>query len=115
MRREVIAAGIVGMAILDYALVTYHFAAQHFGALSLYRARAERAGCAHTRGLDRMFALGVGGALVFLADILAGSVAYQDLWIDRWFFPAWLASKQGGIREAAMLAVLVATALLAAL
>ena len=34
---------VVGMAILDYALVTYHFAAQHFGALSLYRTRAERA------------------------------------------------------------------------
>ena len=92
---------VVGMAILDYALVTYHFAAQHFGALSLYRTRAERAGCAHTRRLDRIFALGVGGALVFLADILAGSVAYQDLWIDRWLIPAWLASKQEGIREAA--------------
>ena len=103
---------VVGMAILDYALVTYHFAAQHFGALSLYRTRAERAGCAHTRRLDRIFALGVGGALVFFADILAGSVAYQDLWIDRWLIPAWLASQQGGIREAAMLVLLVATALM---
>ncbi|MFI5073225.1 MAG: hypothetical protein ACHP8A_20340, partial [Terriglobales bacterium] len=103
---------VAGMAILDYALVTYHFAAQHFGALSLYRTRAERAGCAHTRSLDRIFALVVGGAIVFLADILAGSVAYQDLWIDRWLFPAWLASKQGGIREAALLVLLVATALM---
>ena len=50
-----------------------------------------------------------GGAFVFLADILAGSVAYQDLWIDRWLIPTWLASKQGGIREAAMLVLLVAT------
>jgi len=103
---------VVGMAILDYALVTYHFAAQHFGALSLYRTRAERAGCAHTRRLDRIFALVVGGALVFLADILAGSVAYQDLWIDRWLIPAWFASKQSGIREAAVLVLLVATALM---
>src|SRR4051794_37035159 len=71
---------VVGMAIVDYAFVTYHFAAQHFGALSLYRTRAERAGCAYTRRLDRIYALGVGGALVFLADILAGSVAYQDVW-----------------------------------
>jgi hypothetical protein len=102
----------VGMAILDYALVTYHFAAQHFGALSLYRTRAERAGCELTRRVDRIFALGVGGALVFLADILAGSVAYQNLWIDRWLIPAWLASKQGEIREAAMLVLLVATALM---
>jgi hypothetical protein len=103
---------VVGMAILDYALVTYHFAAQHFGALSLYRTRAERARCAHTRRHDRIFALGVGGALVFLADILAGSVAYQDLWIDRWLVPAWLASNQGAIREAAMLVLFVATALM---
>jgi len=103
---------VVGMAILDYALVTYHFAAQHFGALSLYRTRAERAGCAHTRRLDRIFALGVGGALVFLADILAGSAAYQDLWIDHWRIPAWIASQQGGIREAALLALLVATTLM---
>jgi hypothetical protein len=59
-----------------------------------------------------MFALGVGGAMVFLADILAGSVAFQNMWIDGWLVPAWLASKQGGIREAAMLAVLAATALM---
>jgi len=103
---------IVGMAILDYALVTYHFAAQHFGALSLYRTRAERARCVQTRRLDRFFALAVGGALVFLADILAGSVAYQNLWVDRWLIPAWLASNQEGIREAAMLVLFVATALM---
>jgi hypothetical protein len=101
------------MAILDYALVTYHFAAQHFGALSLYRMRAERAG-AYTRRLDRIFALGVGGALVFLADILAGSAAYQDLWIDRWLVPAWLASKQGAIREVALLVLFVAAAVMLA-
>jgi hypothetical protein len=103
---------VVGMAILDYALVTYHFAAQHFGALSLYRMRAERAGCACTRRLDRLFALGVGGAFVFLADILAGSVAYQNLWIDRWLIPAWFVSNQGEIREVAILSLLVATALM---
>jgi hypothetical protein len=102
----------VGMAIFDYALVTYHFAAQHFGALSLYRTRAERAGCELTRRVDRIFALGVGGALVFLSDILAGSVAYQNLWIGRWLIPAWLTSKQAEIREAAMLVLLVATALM---
>ena len=103
---------VVGMAILDYALVTYHFASQHFGALSLYRARADRAGCAHTRRLDRFFALGVGGVLVFLADILAGAVAYQDMWLDRWLVPAWLVSNQEGVRGGAMLALLGATALM---
>jgi hypothetical protein len=103
---------VVGLAILDYAMVTYHFAAQHFGALSLYRARAEAAGSANARRLDRMFALGVGGALVFFADILSGSVAYQDVWIDRWSISAWLASQQGGIRAAALLALLLATTLM---
>lgn len=102
----------VGMAILDYAFVTYHFATQHFGALSLYRTRAERARCAQTRRLDRIFALGVGGGLVFLSDVLAGSAAYQDRWIDRWLIPAWLESNQGIIRAVALLALFVATALM---
>ena len=101
---------LVGLAILDYALVTYHFAAQHFGALSLYRARAGRGRCAHTRRMDRLFALGVGGVLVFLADVLAGAVAYQDLWVDRWLVPAWLASAQEGVRQGAMLVLLAVTA-----
>jgi hypothetical protein len=103
---------VVAMAILDYAFVTYHFAAQHFGALSLYRARAARAGCARTRRLDRIFALAVGGALVFVADILAGSVASQDLWIDGWLIPSWVADKQGEIRTAAMLVLFAATTLM---
>src|SRR3954471_13168585 len=81
---------IIGLAIIDYAWVTYHFAAQHFGALSLYRMRADRSASVQTKRLDRIFALTVAGALVFLADILAGTVAYQDYWIDRWFFPTWL-------------------------
>ena len=101
---------VVGLAILDYALVTYHFAAQHFGALSLYRARAGRGACVHTRRMDRLFALGVGGVLVFLADILAGAVSYQDLWVGRWLVPAWLASAQDGVRHGATLVLLAVTA-----
>jgi hypothetical protein len=101
---------LIGLAIVDYACVTYHFAAQHFGALSLYRARADRSWCIQTRRLDRFFALTVGGVLVFVADILAGSVAYQDQWIDRWSFAAWIVSAQDGIRSAGMLALLIATA-----
>jgi hypothetical protein len=101
---------VVWLAILDYALVTYHFAAQHFGALSLYRGRVGRGGCAHTRRMDRLFALGVGGVLVFLADILAGAVAYQDLWVGRWPVSAWLASAQDGIRQGATLVLLALTA-----
>ena len=73
---------VVWLAVLDYLLVSYHFAAQHFGLLSLYRARAGRASDAITRRLDRWFALVVGGGFVVLAEALAGSIAYQDRWID---------------------------------
>jgi len=100
---------LVGLAIVDYAWVTYHFAAQHFGALSLYRARAGRRACVQTRRMDRFFALMVGGVLVFVADILAGAVAYQDQWIDRWLFPAWIVSAQDEIRNGATVALLIAT------
>jgi hypothetical protein len=101
---------LVAMAVLDYALVTYHFAAQHFGALSLYRMRAERAGSRHARHLDRVFALGVGGALAFLADMLAGSAAYQDLWIGHLDVPTWLTSNQGAVRAAGLSMLFLATA-----
>jgi hypothetical protein len=101
---------VVGLAILDYALVTYHFAAQHFGALSLYRARVGRGGRVGTRRMDRLFAVGVGGALVFLADVLAGATAYHALWIDRWFVPAWVVSAQGEIRQGATVTLVAMTA-----
>ncbi len=101
---------LIGLAIIDYACVTYHFAAQHFGALSLYRSRADRSSCFQTRRWDRFFALTAGGVLVFVADILAGAVAYQDQWVDRWF-PAWIVSAENGIRAGAMLTLFVITAI----
>jgi hypothetical protein len=58
---------VVWLAVLDYLLVSHHFAAQHFGLLSLYRARAGRAS---------------GGGFVVVAEALAGSIAFQDRWID---------------------------------
>jgi hypothetical protein len=73
---------VVWLAVVDYLLVSYHFATQHFGLLSLYRARAGRASDAITRRLDRWFALVVGGGFVMLAEALAGSIAYQNRWID---------------------------------
>jgi hypothetical protein len=100
---------LVGLAIIDYAWVTWHFASQHFGALSLYRSRAGRAGCVRTRRFDRIFALVVGGVLVFVADILAGAVAYQDQWIDYWFFPSWMVSAQDPIRDGATLVLALVT------
>jgi hypothetical protein len=73
---------VVWFAVLDYLLVSHHFAAQHFGLLSLYRARAGRASDVIARRLDRWFALVVGGGFVVLAEALAGSIAFQDRWID---------------------------------
>jgi hypothetical protein len=73
---------VVWLTVLDYLLVSHHFAAQHFGLLSLYRARAGRASEAITRRLDRWFALVVGGGFVVMAEALAGSIAFQDRWID---------------------------------
>src|SRR4051794_10310100 len=102
---------LIGLAIIDYACVTYHFAAQHFGALSLYRSRADRASSIQTRRLDRLFALTAGGVFVFVADILAGAVAYQDQWVDRWF-PAWIVSAENGIRGGAMVALFAITAIM---
>ena len=69
-------------AVVDYLLVSFHFAAQHFGLLSLYRARAGRASDATARRHDRWFALVVGGGFVVLAEALAGSIAFQERWID---------------------------------
>ncbi|HSD42745.1 MAG TPA: hypothetical protein VLD36_12860 [Burkholderiales bacterium] len=73
---------VVWLAVLNYLLVNHHFAAQHFGLLSLYRARAGRASDAIARRLDRWFALVVGGGFVVLAEALAGSIAFQERWID---------------------------------
>ncbi len=73
---------VLWLAVLNYVLVSHHFAAQHFGLLSLYRARAGRPSDAFVRRLDRCFALIVGGGLVVLAEALAGSIAFQERWID---------------------------------
>jgi TonB family protein len=61
--------------------------------------------------LDRFFALTAGGVLVFVADILAGTVAYQDQWVDRWF-PAWIVSSENGIRVGATVALFAITAIM---
>ena len=105
---------LVALAILDYGLVTYHFAAQHFGALCIYRARSGRAASTTTRRLDRWYALGIGGVLVFLAEIVAGTVASQDLWVDRWVDPQWVAGAQSGLRTGGTVVLAAATLVLLA-
>ena len=101
---------LVAMAVIDYVFVTYHFATQHFGALSLYRTRVGRSACIKTRRMDRIFALCVGGVLVLLADLLAGSAAFQDRLVGRWDFSATLLSAQDEVRTGASIVLAVATA-----
>src|SRR5258708_33650608 len=63
---------LIGLAIIDYACVTYHFAAQHFGALSLYRSRADRSSFVEYWRLVRFFVLTAGCVLVIVAVYLYG-------------------------------------------
>jgi hypothetical protein len=102
---------VLCFAILDYLLVSHHFAAQHFGLLSLYRARAGRMSDAITRRLDRWFALVVGGGFVVLAEALAGSIAFQDRWIDPLLGAGW-SEAFGTLRDGGILFVVILTALM---
>jgi len=97
------------LAILDYLLVTWHFASQHYGILSLYRLRAGQERSPGARQLDRAFALGVGGALIFGAEIVAGAVAFQPTWVDPVIDPGWLAGVSASARAVGSAIVVAAT------
>lgn len=107
-----LAERVVWFAVLNYLLVSYHFAAQHFGLLSLYRARAGRASDAITRRLDRWFALVVGGGFVVLAEALAGSIAFQERWIDPLLGAAGAAVFARTVSDGGIALVVILTALL---
>ncbi len=100
---------VIVLAVLDYFLVTYHFAAQHYGALSLYRVRAGAAGNRELRRLDRLYALVIGGVLVFVAEIVAGSVAFIDVWLDSWLDPTWITAASGTIAGIGIAIVIAST------
>jgi hypothetical protein len=102
---------VVWLTIVDYLLVSYHFAAQHFGLLSLYRSRAGRAADAGTRRLDRWFALAVGGGCVVLAEALAGTVAFQERWVDALLGAGWTDLLANTLRDGGIVFVVGLTAL----
>ena len=106
---------VVALVILDYAFVTYHFATQHFGVLSLYRVRAGGAGAGWPRRIDRLFALGVGGALVVLAEAVAEMNVFKGEWLDPWLDRDWLAGASGDLRVVATGLVIVLTLALIAM
>ncbi|GAB2594729.1 hypothetical protein GCM10027034_30040 [Ramlibacter solisilvae] len=105
---------VVCLAIVDYLLVSHHFAAQHFGLLSLYRGRAGRGADGIARRLDRWFALVVGGGVVVLANALAGSIAFQDRWIDPLLGEALSDTVVQAVSNGSMVLVLTLTTLMLA-
>jgi hypothetical protein len=99
---------VTAFVIVDYLLITYHFASQHFGVLSLYRVRA--GGGAVVRRLDRAYALFVGGVLVVVAEVVAGTVFRIDVWVDPWLDPDRVAAMAGTLRAAGAATAAVAAA-----
>jgi len=97
------------LATLDFVLVTYHFAAQHFGVLSLYRVRSGRATDIWTRRLDRVFALGVGGALVVVVEAVLQTTLFQNVWIGPWIDTDWIDDVSGPLRVVTGTMVVTAT------
>ena len=104
---------VVALVLVDYLFLTWHFAAQHFGVLSLYRVRAGRAASVWTRRADLLFALGVGGALVVLAEAVGEMNVFRGewlAWLDRGFIEAgadWLRAGAAALVAVAMLAMFV--------
>jgi len=100
---------VLALATLDFVLVTYHFAAQHFGVLSLYRVRSGRSAEVWTRRIDRIFALGVGGALVVVVEAVLQTALFQDVEAARWLDPEWLDDASGLLRVLATTMVIALT------
>ena len=107
-----LAERVVWLAVVDFLLVSHHFAAQHFGLLSLYRIRAGRAAEPATRRLDRWFALVVGGGVVVLAELLTGSIAFQERWVVPVLGAGWSAAVTRTVRDGGIGLVLGLTALM---
>ena len=99
---------VVAMVLVDYLFVTWHFAAQHFGVLSLYRVRAGRAASAWTRRVDLLFALGVGGAMIVVAEAVGEMNVFQGEWLA-WLDRGWLETSAGWLRTCAAALILAAT------
>lgn len=100
---------ILALAIIDYAFVTYHFASQHYGVLSLYRSRAGRPRDIGMARTDRLFALCIGGGMIFIAELIAGTAVLQDRWFDPVVDPDLLSSLHTHIQTLGTLTVVLAT------
>ena len=65
-----------------------------------------------TRRLDRWFSLVVGGGFVVLANALAGSIAFQDRWIDPLLGEALSDTFARTLRDGSIVVVVIITALM---
>lgn len=101
---------VMYLIILDYGLITYHFASQHFGFLSLYRVRAGQTRSVGARRLDRAYALVIGGLMVVVAELIAGTIFYQSVWLDPVFDPDWLGRVHARVQIGGTAIVALATA-----
>lgn len=100
---------LMALVILDYGLIIYHFASQHYGILALYRVRAGQLRTRWAKRIDRWFALGVGGVLVIVAEAFAGTVFFQEIWLDPIVDPEWLEAAYGQAQVLGTVAVVLAT------
>jgi hypothetical protein len=100
---------VIALATIDFVFVTWHFAAQHFGILSLYRLRAGRAKHRWTRRVDRLFTLGVGGAVVVVVEAITRTDLFQEIWVPPWVAEDWLPAMSETLRIGATSAVLAVT------
>ena len=100
---------VIALATIDFVFVTWHFAAQHFGILSLYRMRAARAKDRWTRRVDRLFTLGVGGAVVVVVEAITRTDLFQEIWVPPWIAKDWLPAVSEALRIGATISVLGVT------
>lgn len=99
---------VIALATIDFVFVTWHFAAQHFGILSLYRMRAGRKD-RWTRRIDRLFTLGLGGAVVVVVEAITRTDLFQEIWVPPWIAKNWLPAVSETLRIGAMGSVLAIT------
>ena len=100
---------VIALATIDFVFVTWHFAAQHFGILSLYRMRAGRTADRWTRRVDRLFTLGLGGAVVVVVEAITRTDLFQEIWVPPWIAKDWLPAVSETLRIGAMGSVLAIT------
>ncbi|MBC8258687.1 MAG: hypothetical protein H8E38_06720 [SAR324 cluster bacterium] len=69
---------IIGLLLLDFCWGIHHFSAQHYGILRLYHHRWNPENAPSANQQERWYCWGVGGGLVFIAELLHGTSFLQE-------------------------------------